>query len=54
MLMRQEISLLQRQKEILMRILEKEFGISQSDMGKAAQDYSREFFQRAGEPVYSL
>ena len=53
-LMRQEISLLQRQNEILMGILQKEFGISKSDIGKAARDYSRDYFQRTGKPAYDF
>lgn len=52
-LMRQEISLLQRQNDILIGILEKEFGITKTQIGEAARDYSKEYFQRTGRPAYA-
>lgn len=54
MLMRQEINLLQRQNDILMGILQKKFGISQNDIGKAARNYSREYFNRTGNSAYDF
>ncbi len=53
-LMRQEISLLREQNEILTGILHKEFGITKNDIGKAAQDYSREYFRTKGVPAYDF
>ena len=53
-LMRQEISLLRTQNEILTGILHKEFGITKNDIGKAAQDYSREYLRTKGVPAYDF
>lgn len=52
MLMRQEINLLQRQNEILVGILQKEFGISKNEIGMTAQEYSEEHMKRTGRPAY--
>lgn len=51
-LMRQEITILQRQNELLMGILEKETGISYKDVGRASQKYAREYSNRTGRPAF--
>lgn len=53
MLMREEISLLQRQNEILTKLLQKDTGISKNDIGKAAREYSSEYFKRTGRQAFS-
>lgn len=53
MLMREEISLLQRQNEILTKLLQKDTGISKNDIGKAAREYSAEYFRRTGRQAFS-
>lgn len=50
----QEIELLREQNRLLQGILNKEFGISQNDIGKAARNYSREYFNRTGNPAYDF
>lgn len=50
----QEIRLLREQNALLQKILDKEFGISKNDIGKAARDYSREYFERTGNEAYSF
>lgn len=51
-LMRQEITILQRQNELLMGILEKETGISYKDVGRASQKFAREYSNRTGKPAF--
>lgn len=46
--------LLRRQNELLEQLVKKEFGISKSDIGKAARDYSIEYFNRTGNPAYQF
>lgn len=46
--------LLKRQNELLEQLVKKEFGISKSDIGKAARDYSIEYFNRTGNPAYQF
>lgn len=53
-LMRQEISLLQRQNDILIGILKKEFGITKTQIGEAAREYSKEFLDTKGYPAYAF
>ena len=48
----QEIRLLQEQNQLLRGILNKQFGITQNDIGRAAQGYAREQFNRTGESVF--
>ena len=46
--------LLKRQNELLEQLVKKEFGITKSDIGKAARDYSIEYFNRTGKPAYQF
>ena len=48
----QEVSLLRQQNQLLQAILQKKFGITTNDIGKAARDYGREHYNRTGENVY--
>lgn len=50
----EEIALLRQQNSLLQAILEKEFGISQSDIGKAAQNWARDYSRRTGREAYSF
>ena len=52
MLMRQEISLLQRQNELLVGILEKETGISSNDIFNSVRKSAREYSNRTGNPAF--
>lgn len=53
-LMRQEISLLQKQNELLLGILQKDTGISKNDIGIAAQSWARDYSRRTGREAYSF
>lgn len=53
-LLRNQNQLLRRQIDLLEEITRKEFGISKNDVGKAARDYSREYFNRTGKPAYDF
>lgn len=48
----QEVSLLRQQIQLLQAILQKNFGITTNDIGKAARDYGREHYNRTGDNVY--
>lgn len=48
----QEVSLLRQQNQLLQAILQKNFGITTNDIGKAARDYGREYYNRTGDNVY--
>lgn len=48
----QEVSLLRQQNQLLQAILQKKFGITTSDIGKAARDYGREYYNRTGDNAY--
>ena len=50
--MQQEISELRTQNQLLTELLNKEVGISYSDVGKASQKYAREYTNRTGKPAY--
>lgn len=50
----EEIALLKQQNALLQAILNKEFGITDSDIGKSAQRYAREYFNRTGNEAYSF
>lgn len=50
----QEIELLRQQNQLLQAILKKEYGISKDDIGRAAQDYNRDYMRRTGRPAYSF
>lgn len=48
----QEVSLLRHQNQLLQAILQKNFGITTNDIGKAARDYGREYYNRTGDNAY--
>ena len=48
----EEMAVLVEQNDILRGILEKEFGITQEQIGKATQRYSRDYFRRTGKPAF--
>jgi hypothetical protein len=50
--MQQEITELRTQNQLLTELLNKEVGISYSDVGKASQKYAREYTNRTGKPAY--
>lgn len=51
-LLMQMISLLQRQVELLMAILEKETGISGKDIFEVTREYAQEYMRRTGNPAF--
>lgn len=51
---REEMELMRQQNELLRGILAKEFGITEQQIGKAAQNYSRDYMKRTGNPAYSF
>jgi len=53
MLMRQELSLLQRQNDLLMGILEKETGISKGDIFNAVKESDAAFRKRTGRSAFA-
>lgn len=50
----QEMELLRAQNQYLSGILEKEFGISQKEVGQAARSYAKEYYNRTGKEAYSF
>ena len=50
----QETNLMQTMVGLLKIIAEKEYGITDSDIGKSAQRYAREYFNRTGNEAYSF
>lgn len=50
----QEVALLKEQNRLLQAILEKEYGITKDDIGRAAQSYSRDYMRRTGRPAYDF
>lgn len=52
-LMKQNIILLQKSNELLMGILEKEIDLSDSTVGRKAQRFGQECFNRTGNNIYS-
>lgn len=52
--MYQELSETRRQNEILTKILEKEFGITKDDIGRAARSYANDYYKRTGREAYSF
>lgn len=50
----QEVMLLREQNRLLQRILDKEFGITKEEIGRAARDYSEDYFNRTGNPAYTF
>lgn len=52
--MQQELTETRKQNDILTKILAKEFGISQNDVGRAAQKFARDYSLRTGREAYSF
>lgn len=50
----EEIALLRQQNALLQALLQKDYGITTNDIGKAAQTYSREYMRRTGKPAFSM
>lgn len=50
----EEIALLRQQNALLQALLQKDYGITTNDIGKAAQTYSREYMRRTGKPAFSI
>lgn len=50
----EEIALLRQQNALLQALLQKDYGITTNDIGKAAQAYSREYMRRTGKPAFSM
>lgn len=48
----QEIELLRQQNQLLMGILNKEFGITTDDIGKSARKYAQDYHRRTGKEAY--
>lgn len=48
----QEMALLKQQNQLLQAILQKQFGITTSDIGRAAREYGRDYYNRTGNNVY--
>lgn len=48
----QEISLLRQQNQLLQAILQKKFGITPNEIGKAAKDYAKDQFYKTGDNVF--
>ena len=49
----QEMELMRQQNALLQGILQKEFGITTSDIGRAAQSYNQDYKKRTGRPAYT-
>lgn len=49
-----EARLLQTAVSLLEIIAEKDYGITQNDIGKAAQNFSRDYMRRTGKPAYEF
>jgi hypothetical protein len=49
----EEIALLRQQNALLQGILQKEFGISKDDVGKATQSWARDYSKRTGRPAFN-
>lgn len=50
----QEMDLLRQQNQYLIGILNKEFGITQSQIGKATRSYAKEYYDRTGKQAYQF
>ena len=48
----QEVSLLRQQNQLLQAILQKKFGITPNEIGKAAKDYAKDQFYKTGDNVF--
>lgn len=49
----QEMELMRQQNALLQGILQKEFGITTRDIGRAAQSYNKDYKKRTGRPAYT-
>lgn len=49
---REEIALLKQQNALLQGILQKEFGITKDDIGKAAQNYAKDYYKKTGKEAF--
>lgn len=49
-----EVTLLREQNKLLQLLLAKETGITQDDIGRAAQRYAKEHFARTGKEAYAM
>lgn len=45
--------LLRQQNQLLQELLRKDFGITKDEIGQAARDYSREYFDKNGKPAFA-
>lgn len=50
----EEMELLREQNNYLFGILQKEFGITESQIGKASRNYARDYFDRTGRQAYQF
>lgn len=50
----EEIALLRQQNQLLLGILNKEFGITTDDIGRSARKYAKEYYKRTGNEAYSF
>jgi len=50
----QEMEIMRSQNQYLYEILQKEFGISQKEVGQAARTYAKEFYDRTGKSAYQF
>jgi hypothetical protein len=48
------MELLRQQNQYLIGILNKEFGISQTQIGKASRGYAKEYYDRTGRQAYEF
>lgn len=50
----QELAEMREQNRLLRALLDKEFGISQNEIGKASRNYAKEYYNRTGRPAYDF
>lgn len=49
---KEEIALLRQQNQLLQALLQKDYGITKAEIGKAARDYARDQYYKTGESVF--
>lgn len=49
-----DAQLMERNNQLLSALLEKEYGITDSDIGRSAQRYARDYYNRTGNEAYSF
>lgn len=49
---KEEIALLRKQNQLLQALLQKDYGITKAEIGKAARDYARDQYYKTGESVF--